>query len=172
MSMATPEHTAYVGLGSNIENRERYLQQAVSHLNRTPGIKVIASSSVYETDPVGYVEQPPFLNMVVALATTLQPLQLLAAMLEIEKSLGRTREIRWGPRTIDLDLLLYEECTISEQDLTLPHPRMGERAFVLIPLLEVFAKLPDVPRQTVESFSRQLEKLEGKEGVRPWKKTT
>lgn len=166
-----PAEIAYIGLGSNMEQREQYLQQAIEALGAKEGIELAALSSIYETEPVGYVEQPAFLNMAAAVRTTLTPKQLLAAMLEIEQSLGRTRTIRWGPRTIDLDLLLYGEAIVSETDLTVPHPRMGERAFVLVPLLEAMNRIvPSHPLR--ESYARQLETLEGKEGIVLWKEAT
>jgi 2-amino-4-hydroxy-6-hydroxymethyldihydropteridine diphosphokinase len=157
---------AYVALGSNIDDREAYLKRAVAALYHHVDIKVKACSSIYETEPVGYVEQPPFLNMVISVETKLPALQLLGAMQDIERQLGRTREVRWGPRTIDLDMLLYGEDQVVSEELTIPHPHMDERAFVLIPLAEVLNKHD----QTPPGFSEKLDKLEGKEGVRVWKK--
>ncbi|MBD0384578.1 2-amino-4-hydroxy-6-hydroxymethyldihydropteridine diphosphokinase [Paenibacillus sedimenti] len=159
--------TAYVALGSNIDDRERYLQQAIIELNEHAGINVTAQSSIYETDPVGYVDQAAFLNMVIEVSTTLPAEELLTTMLAIEKRLGRTRDLRWGPRTIDLDMLLYGEQRLSTPDLIIPHPRMHERAFVLVPLAEVLYSRQDA---ALEFISAQLEKLEGKEGVVLWKK--
>lgn len=158
--------SVYVALGSNIDNRESYLKQAIAVLYHHPEIEVKACSSIYETEPVGYVDQAPFLNMVVALSTRMTPQQLLIAMQEIEQKLGRTRDIRWGPRTIDLDMLLYGDEQIVSEELTLPHPRMLERAFVLIPLVEVLAK----QNGANEAVSAELKKLKGKEGVTVWKK--
>jgi 2-amino-4-hydroxy-6-hydroxymethyldihydropteridine diphosphokinase/dihydroneopterin aldolase len=163
-----PAEIAYIGLGSNMEQREQFLQQALAALEAREGIELAAVSSIYETDPVGFLEQPPFLNMAAAVRTTLTPKQLLAAMLDIERSLGRIRTVRWGPRTIDLDLLLYGEANVTETDLTVPHPRMGERAFVLVPLLEVMDRIAS-PHPLKESYARQLETLEGKEGIVLWK---
>lgn len=127
---------AYVGLGSNLGEREQFLQHAVQRISQLPNVQIEAHSSIYHTEPVGYVEQPIFLNMVIRIRTTMEPEPLLASLLEIELELGRTREIHWGPRTIDLDLLWMEHTTHSSQILTLPHPYMLERAFVLVPLLE------------------------------------
>jgi 2-amino-4-hydroxy-6-hydroxymethyldihydropteridine diphosphokinase len=166
-----PHVIAFIGLGSNMERRERYLQRAVAALGERDDMEVLAESSVYETEPVGYTEQPAFLNMVIAVRTALPPRRLLDVMLGIERSLGRTRTIRWGPRTIDLDLLLYGETHVSEPDLTVPHPRMHERAFVLVPLLEVMGGTFSSHRLR-ESFARQLETLDGKEGVVLWRKST
>ncbi|MDG0795340.1 2-amino-4-hydroxy-6-hydroxymethyldihydropteridine diphosphokinase [Cohnella ginsengisoli] len=130
---------AYVALGANLGDRERSLAEALRRLNETPGIRVERVSGVYETDPVGYTDQPNFLNMAAALLTSLPPLELLRALLALELEMGRVREFRWGPRVIDLDLLSYEDETFETDELTLPHPRMGERAFVLAPLRDVWA---------------------------------
>ena len=158
---------AYVALGSNIDNREYYLQSAIAVLNEESGITVTGLSSIYETEPVGYVDQSAFLNMVIQIHTDLSPDALLVTLLAIENRLGRTRDLRWGPRTIDLDLLLYGDHRLTTPDLIIPHPRMHERAFVLVPLSEVL-----YARQAAlfESISAHLEKLEGKEGVILWKK--
>lgn len=130
---------AYVALGANLGDRERSLAEALRRLNEMPGIRVERVSGVYETDPVGYTDQPIFLNMAAALFTSLPPLELLRALLALELEMGRVREFRWGPRVIDLDLLSYEGETFETDELTLPHPRMGERAFVLAPLRDVWA---------------------------------
>ncbi len=129
---------AYVALGANLGEREASLKEALGRMASVPGVHVLRVSSVYETEPVGYTEQPAFLNMAAALAVDIPPEQLLDRLLEIEKDMGRVREIRWGPRTIDLDLLLYEGVSMETERLTLPHPRMEERAFVLAPLREVW----------------------------------
>ncbi|MFC3801756.1 2-amino-4-hydroxy-6-hydroxymethyldihydropteridine diphosphokinase [Cohnella sp. GCM10012308] len=129
---------AYMALGANLGDRERSLAEALRRLNETPGIRVERVSGVYETDPVGYTDQPNFLNMAAALLTSLPPLELLRALLALELEMGRVRAFRWGPRVIDLDLLSYEDETFETDELTLPHPRMGERAFVLAPLRDVW----------------------------------
>lgn len=128
---------SYISLGSNMGDRFEMLQQAVQLLNQHPQISVRKISSLYETDPVGYTEQKPFLNMVVCLQTELSALELLDACQEIEQKLHRKRIIRWGPRTIDLDILLYNDDAMETERLTIPHPRMYERDFVLIPLVEI-----------------------------------
>lgn len=158
---------AYVALGSNINNREQYLQDAITALNQEPGIFVTGLSSIYETEPVGYVDQSAFLNMVVQIQTVIPAEDLLSKLLAIENRLGRKRDVRWGPRTIDLDLLLYGDEQLTTPDLIIPHPRMHERAFVLVPLLEVLYERQDA---AFEFISANLEKLEGKEGVVLWKK--
>lgn len=128
--------TAYLALGSNLGDRLATLQEAVDALSREPGIRVEASSRVWETEPVG-PPQPRYLNAVLLIVTELEPPELLAACLRVESALGRVRRERWGPRTIDIDVLLFDERTIDEPELRVPHPRMHERAFVLAPLLEL-----------------------------------
>lgn len=136
---------AFLGLGSNIEDRLDHLQSAVDALADHPKIRVDAVSSVYETDPVGGPEQGPYLNLAVRVATLLSPRGLLAAGQDVEQRLGRVRRERWGPRTIDVDILLYGNATIHRRRLEVPHPRLTERPFALVPLLEVAPgkKLPD-----------------------------
>ncbi|BFT68791.1 MULTISPECIES: 2-amino-4-hydroxy-6-hydroxymethyldihydropteridine diphosphokinase [Paenibacillus] len=158
---------AYVALGSNINDREQYLQDAITALNQESGIVVTGLSSIYETEPVGYVDQSAFLNMVVQIQTVIPAEDLLFKLLAIENRLGRKRDVRWGPRTIDLDLLLYGDEQLTTPDLIIPHPRMHERAFVLVPLSEVLYERQDA---AFEFISANLEKLEGKEGVVLWKK--
>lgn len=129
--------TVYIGLGSNLGDRLGHLQQAIDTLHSHPHITVTHVSPVYETKPVGMTEQPTFLNMVIALHTSLSPQALLWEMQQVEAHHQRKRTIRWGPRTLDLDLLLYGERIIQEKELIVPHPRMCERPFVLIPLRDV-----------------------------------
>jgi 2-amino-4-hydroxy-6-hydroxymethyldihydropteridine diphosphokinase len=127
---------AFIGLGSNLGNRLANLKEAVLRLSKTDGVSVTRVSRVYETSPVGPA-QPDFLNAVAEVWTALSPGELLAATLRIEEEMGRVRHERWGPRVIDLDLLNYGRMKIDEQELIVPHPRMHERAFVLVPLLEL-----------------------------------
>lgn len=129
---------AFIGLGSNLGERERHLEAALDRLRASDGVRVLAVSSIRETEPVGYVEQGRFLNAAVKVETTLAPSDLLALLLAIERELGRVRDgPRFGPRTLDLDLLLYGDERLEGPDLTLPHPRLAERAFVLEPLAEL-----------------------------------
>jgi 2-amino-4-hydroxy-6-hydroxymethyldihydropteridine diphosphokinase len=129
---------AYVGLGTNLGDREGALRAALAALGATDGVQVVAVSSFRETDPVGYLDQPRFLNAAAAVDTTLGPRELLDALLAVERSLGRTRDgPRFGPRTIDLDLLLYGDRSVDEPGLSVPHPRLHERAFALEPLAEL-----------------------------------
>ena len=134
---------AYVGLGSNLGDRQATIRRAVELLGARPGIEVIAVSTLRETDPVGYEDQPRFLNGAAALEVDLTARGLLDELLAVERDLGRDRsqETRWGPRTIDLDLLLYGEETVDEPGLTVPHPRLAERQFVLEPLYELAPEL-------------------------------
>ena len=126
----------YVGLGSNVGDRLEHLRRAVAELDASGGVHVVACSSVYETDPVG-PPQPDFLNAVVQVECSLGPHELLARLKEIERSIGRGEGERWGPREVDLDLLLYGDETIVDDTLTVPHPLMQERAFVVVPLREL-----------------------------------
>ena len=157
---------AYIALGSNLGDREAHLLEALRRLHARDGIAVDRVSAVYETDPVGYADQPKFLNMAAALTTERQPLDLLREMLDVERELGRVRNIRYGPRTIDLDLLLMHGMRFETEELTLPHPRMMERAFVLVPLLEVMDD-DDPDRQAVESAARAA-LTQGKDGIARW----
>jgi len=127
----------FVGVGSNLGDREFLIRKAVESMRDLPRTLVVRVSSLYDTDPVGEVDQPAFLNAVVWLETTLEPRELLWQLLLIEKRMGRVRSQRWGPRPIDLDLLFYGEETVDEPDLKIPHPEAHRRAFVLMPLLEL-----------------------------------
>ena len=130
-------NTAYISIGSNIGDRLHHLQEAIRGLHSHQRIEVTKVSSIYETAPVGYTNQADFLNLAVCVETSLDPYELLASCQDIENGLGRVRQIRWGPRTVDLDILLYNNDNIEAENLLVPHPRMGERAFVLVPLLEI-----------------------------------
>jgi 2-amino-4-hydroxy-6-hydroxymethyldihydropteridine diphosphokinase len=129
---------AYVGIGANLGDREATIRRALDLLDARPGVDVVAVSTLVETEPWGYADQPRFLNGAAALETTLRPRALLEALLAVERELGRTREgPRYGPRTIDLDLLVYGDEIVDEPGLAVPHPRLHERAFALEPLLEL-----------------------------------
>lgn len=131
-----------LGMGSNLGNREQNIVTALQRLAEKPEIVVKKVSSLYETEPVGVKEQPGFLNAVADIDTALSPLALLEACLDIEQCMGRVRTIRWGPRIIDIDILLYKNVSIKSKELCIPHPRMLERNFVLIPLREVIGDIP------------------------------
>jgi 2-amino-4-hydroxy-6-hydroxymethyldihydropteridine diphosphokinase len=129
---------AYVGVGTNLGDRAAMLRAAVEQLRAEPSVEVVAVSSIRETDPVGIVEQPRFLNAAVAIETELSARELLVRLLGIERRLGRTRAgPRFGPRTIDLDLLVYGDARIDEPGLEVPHPRLHERLFALEPLVDL-----------------------------------
>jgi 2-amino-4-hydroxy-6-hydroxymethyldihydropteridine diphosphokinase len=130
---------AYIGLGSNLGDREENLRNAVRAFGATPGIEVVQVSSIYETEPVGGPDQPDYLNAVVEVETMLGVRALFEACMTIEHALGRDRshEDHWGPRSIDLDLLTVGDLVVSDPDLEIPHPRLAERAFVLVPFSEI-----------------------------------
>lgn len=133
------QHTVFIGLGSNLANPRAQLQQAILELDALPGMQVIRCSSLYRSAPVGYLEQPDFINAVVQLQTSLSPRATLDALLALEQKCGRTREFINAPRTLDLDVLLYDDLQHHEHGLTIPHPQMHLRAFVLQPLQEIAA---------------------------------
>ncbi len=128
--------TAYIGLGSNIGDRLENCKQALRLMN-TAQTQVLQVSSFYQTSPVGYTDQPDFINAAAKIQTRLEPLELLDFLQEIERSLGKNITVRWGPRSIDLDIVLYDNLIINQERLQIPHPRMLERSFVLIPLAEI-----------------------------------
>jgi 2-amino-4-hydroxy-6-hydroxymethyldihydropteridine diphosphokinase len=130
----------YIGLGSNLGDREAYLKQAIQEIEKC-GVIFLKLSSIIETDPVGGPPQGKFLNAVAQCETALDPLELLHAFQNIEKSMGRTKTVTDGPRVIDIDILLYNKLTIQSTELTIPHPRMLEREFVMQPLREIAPEL-------------------------------
>ena len=131
------DHVAFIGLGSNLSNPRHQVLQALHALASLPNTQLMAHSSLYSSAPVDYLEQPDFINAVAQLKTSLNPRTLLDALLELERVGGRTREFRNAPRTLDLDVLLYDDLHHHEHGLTIPHPQMHLRAFVLHPLLEI-----------------------------------
>ena len=153
---------AWVGLGSNEGNRLGYIKKALAMLAAIPDTNVVATSPLYDTAPVGPEDQPRFLNLVVELETGLDPAALLGHLLSIEDRCGRIRRERWGPRTLDLDLLVHGEHQIATDELTVPHPRMGERAFVLVPLADLAPDLA-VPG-TGKTVKALLDGLGGERG--------
>ncbi len=161
---------AFIGLGSNLGDREASLRQALEHLAQAPETVVVRASSLYDTEPVGVEDQPHFLNAVAQLETQLTPRQLLWNLMLIERRLGRVRAQRWGPRTIDLDLLLYEDAIIEDDDFQVPHPELSKRSFVLVPLVELEPLL--VHPVTGETMLALLQRLGArplvKHGTRLW----
>jgi 2-amino-4-hydroxy-6-hydroxymethyldihydropteridine diphosphokinase len=163
---------AIIGIGANLGDRWATITGALKALRNTPGIAGVEISAVYETAPVGVTDQPPFLNLVAGLETTLTPEQLLVSLRDIERDAGRQRgpgEIRWGPRTLDLDMLLYEGEVREGPELILPHPRMWERAFVTIPLRELFSRAAQFHRPAWAEARARMEKLPADgPGVHSW----
>lgn len=155
--------TAYLGLGANLGCRDANLREAVARLEATPGIAVLRVSSIYETEPVGLKEQPWFLNGVVEVAVTLGPEALLERILAIEAALGRVRCVRWGPRPIDIDILLYGNTVVNRPGLRIPHPGLKERAFVLLPLHEL---VPDLVLPDGEPLAAMVARLDRAGGPR------
>lgn len=149
---------AYVALGSNLGDREATIRGALDELGRDPGIDVVAVSALIDTEPVGVVDQPRFLNGVAAVDTTLAARDLLARLLEVERRFGRQREgaVPQGPRTLDLDLLLYGDLQIDEPGLVVPHPRLHEREFVLGPLAELAPGLKVPGKGRVETLRARV----------------
>ena len=155
----------YLSIGTNIGDRKRNLQEAVLLLTKMENVQVVQVSSIYETAPVGYVDQDAFLNIAVYVKTTKSAEEMLAACQSVEQELGRVRLIRWGPRIIDLDILLFNQENIESEHLIVPHARMYERAFVLIPLMEVVqTSSPQLEKalQAAKAFDVQ------KEGINLW----
>lgn len=155
-------NVAYIGIGSNLGDREQYLMRALEQIEENPEITITKVSSIYETYPVGITEQPLFLNMVIEIETNFSPIDLLNFLQKIECEFGRRREIKWGPRTLDLDILLYNQENMKSERLIIPHPHMQERGFVLIPLHEINPTLVET------MFNKDFEKVK-KQQVFIWK---
>ncbi|MFI2813135.1 MULTISPECIES: 2-amino-4-hydroxy-6-hydroxymethyldihydropteridine diphosphokinase [Microbulbifer] len=154
----------YVGLGSNLSQPQRQLQDALAAMGSTPGIRLLRCSSFYRSAPVGPGDQPDYINAVAELETALAPHELLDRLQQIESDQGRERDVRWGARTLDLDILLFGQDTLDTPRLQVPHPRMGERNFVLLPLAELAPALVLPTGESLAALLRQcpsnrLEKL-------------
>ncbi|OAJ69598.1 2-amino-4-hydroxy-6-hydroxymethyldihydropteridine diphosphokinase [Methylobacillus sp. MM3] len=134
-------HRAFVALGSNLEDPQQQVLRALAELDGLPGTRVTAKSALYRTAPVGYDNQPDFINAAAEVSTTLEPLALLRALLALETAHGRERPFPNAPRVLDLDLLLYDDLELHDPELTLPHPRLHERGFVLFPLADIAPEL-------------------------------
>lgn len=155
--MSTPPgKRVFVSLGSNLGDRAEYLRAAREALSALPGTTVVASSAVYETAPQDLEDQEAFLNQVVCLETGLQALDLLHECQRIERDHHRTHQIRFGPRTLDIDILLFQDAESDDPELTLPHPRMVKRAFVLVPLAEVWDHARGMPDIDVDGLGRAM----------------
>lgn len=156
---------AYLAIGSNVGDRLRNLREAVRLLREAARVEVDAVAPVYETQPVGVRDQPWFLNSVVRVRTTLSPHGLLRLAKEIEDSVGRTPTYRWGPREIDVDVLLYDQRSVETSDLVIPHPRMTERAFVLMPLRDLEPAWRDPSGTAIDEL---LARLKVVDEIRPY----
>lgn len=157
----TPMACVFIGIGSNLGDRRRHVRLACRRLAKLPGTQLVGQSDVYETDPVGPVPQDPYLNAAVQVETRLDPHELLEHLAQIERASGRTpadQRVKWGPRTLDLDILLYADQVISSDELVIPHPLMHDRWFVLKPLCDLN---PDavhpILEMTVSDLLRYLE---------------
>ena len=159
---------AYLGLGGNLGDRLAALTEALALLDATPGMRQVSCSSVYETEPWGVTDQPSFLNLAAGFETTLSPTDLLAACKKVESQVGRTESYRWGPRLIDVDILLYGDAVVNcaVPDLQIPHARLTQRAFVLVPLAEIAPDI-NVPPQG-HTVRQLLDAVDGREGVVRW----
>ncbi len=160
-------HTVYLGFGANLGQREKTLRNARDLL--LPAVEVVASSSLYETPPWGVHEQPAFLNAVCEARTDLAPAALLVHVKELERQLGRVASVRWGPRAIDIDILLFDNLVLHSEQLTIPHPHLHQRGFVLVPLAELAPRLQHpVLAQTMEQLVAALQDTDIKLVVKHW----
>ena len=164
---------ALLALGGNVGDVRATFNRAVAMLCAADDVRLLARASDYRTPPWGVADQPPFINTVIAVATSLAPHDLLARILDIERALGRDRsqERRWGPRRIDIDVLAYDDLVLNDAELTLPHPRLFERAFVLVPLAEIAADRVIAGRRVGDALKRLdtggIEKLAAPQGTSP-----
>ena len=160
------KNKVYLSLGSNIGNRQEYIESAIELVGKTEGIKILKKSGLYETSPVGYVEQDLFLNAVIKIKTDFSEREILKIINKIENELDRKREIRWGPRTIDIDILIFSDKKINETDFIIPHKEMLNRLFVLVPLIEIYdgeyfekEKITERVGELLEIGNQKIEKL-------------
>lgn len=154
---------AFLGLGSNLGNRRRHLRAAIARLRAAESVNLVRASSVYETEPIGPVSQPRFLNMVVEIEVEdeVTSRDLLSLAKRIETDVGRTERERWGPREIDIDVLLVGDEQIHEEEIEVPHPRMWERAFVMVPLAELAPDLKGPRDETAAQIARRVQEEQG-----------
>ena len=163
-----------LGLGSNLGERANLLARGIARLGELPGVRILAVSEAVDSDPVGYTDQPNFLNLCLAIVCNKNPDELLAATLEIERQLGRERTaLRYGPRTLDIDLLFYEEGAWESPTVTLPHPRWSSRGFVILPLRNLLQDPALAKHPTWGSLAAEVRSLPvGDHGLRPWQGPT
>ena len=160
------EHIAYIGIGSNVGNKLHQCEQAISEILKSDNHKLLAKSSFFKTKPIGYTFQDWFVNGVIKIETDLDPLNLLHVLKTIESQLGRTETFQWGPRTIDLDILLFDDREMGTEELQIPHPLLHERQFVLIPLAEIDRDLVHpVLKKTVGELLENLKEDQGVEKI-------
>ena len=156
------KHIAYIGMGSNLGNKLLRCQKAISEIRKIDRHRLLAQSSFYKTQPLGYTAQDWFVNGVIKIETELEAHELLQSLKDLESRLGRQESFRWGPRVIDLDILFYDEQQIQSEDLQIPHPRLHERRFVLIPLVEIDPHLTHpVSKRTVQELLNHLREDQG-----------
>ncbi len=150
-------HTAYIGIGSNLGTPDKNCEEAIERISTNGGIKIVSKSLLYKTAPVGHIKQDWFVNSVIKVDTQLSPKELLLALLSIESKMGRVRKEKWGPRMIDLDLLFYDNLILNQQGITLPHPEIQKRKFVLVPLNEIEENLiHPIQKKTVKTLLYEL----------------
>ena len=155
-------HIAYIGIGSNLGNPFRQCEKAISEILKVDRHKLLARSSFYKTEPLGYALQDWFVNGVVKIETDLEPLSLLQSLKTIERQLGRKGTFRWGPRVIDLDILFFNDTCVETPELQVPHPRIQERKFVLVPLVEIDSNLfHPVFKKTIRDLLDDLKETQG-----------
>lgn len=159
-------HEVYLALGSNLGDRAENIRSALNVLNERADVDVLARSSLYETEPVGVTEQAKFINAATRIRTSLSPRALLKLVKSMEKALGRVKTVRWGPRIIDIDILLYDDLILSERSLKIPHPEMKERPFVMVPLSEIGHDV--VHPLTGKTISEMVSGLSGLECIKKW----
>jgi 2-amino-4-hydroxy-6-hydroxymethyldihydropteridine diphosphokinase len=160
-------HIAYIGIGSNVGNKAYQCERAISEILKIDHHKLLAKSSFFKTQPIGYTSQDWFINGVIKIETDLEPLGLLQVLKTIESHLGRTETFRWGPRTIDLDILIFDDREMKTEELQIPHPRLHERQFVLIPLAEIDRDLfHPVLKKTVGEILEDIKEDQGVEKLK------
>ena len=157
-------HIAYIGIGSNVGDKARQCEQGISEIQKLDRHRLLARSSLYKTQPIGYTEQDWFINLVIKIETEMDAPALLSSLKEIESRLGRVETLRWGPRTIDLDILFFNDHQIQTDELTVPHPLIQDRQFVLVPLAEIDPNLTHpVLKKTVKELLEGLPEDQGVE---------